>query len=189
MWSGGSSWVATAAMPAGTGTIGEVSCTAPGECVAVSNWIGPSVHRLTGDAWVPVPLDGLGLDSLARFEDVTCTAVDECVVVGYDGYDERGPRGLLAVLGDGVWRSTVRPAVSMIDVDCWSGDGCVAAASGQGGGHLEVWDGSSWRVVENPPGVARPVGVGCGAPERCEVVGGFVDGDDRAVAAAVTLDT
>ena len=77
----------------------------------------------------------------------------------------------------------------MIDVDCWSGDGCVAVASGPGGGHLEAWDGSGWRVVENPPGVARPVDVSCGAPERCEVIGGFVDGDDRAVAAAVTIDT
>ena len=79
--------------------------------------------------------------------------------------------------------------MEVIDVDCWSGDGCVAVASSWTGGRLEAWDGASWRVVEAPPGVARPTGVSCGAPERCEVIGGFVDGDDRAVVAGVVLDT
>ena len=83
VWSGGSSWVATAALPAGTGTVGEVSCTAPGECVAVSDWIGPAVHRLAAGAWTPVPIDQLGLDWSAGFEDIACTAIDECIVVGY----------------------------------------------------------------------------------------------------------
>jgi hypothetical protein len=77
----------------------------------------------------------------------------------------------------------------MIDVECWSGDGCVAVASAPERAHLEACDGARWRVAENPPGVARPSGVACGAPERCEVVGGFVDGADRAAAAAVVLDT
>lgn len=93
------------------------------------------------------------------------------------------------MLGDGEGRSTVRPGVGVVDVDCWSGDGCVAVASGSAAARLEVWDGVSWRVVEGPGGVARPTGVSCGAPERCAVIGSFVDGDDRAVAAAVVVDT
>ena len=187
-WTGGSTWTPIAVLPDRTGSVTAVSCVAPGECVAVSNWIGPAAHRLAGGAWTPVPLDGLDLSGIARFDDVACTATDECVVAGHAGYADSRVQGLLAVLGDGGWSSTVRPGFDMIDVDCWSGDGCVAVASSWTGGRLEVWDGASWRITEGPRGVVRPTGVSCGAPERCEVIGGFVDGDDRAVVAAVVVD-
>jgi hypothetical protein len=193
-WTGGSSWTPIAPLPSGTGAVGGLSCIAPGECVAVSNWVGPAVHRLSGGAWSPVAIDGLGLDRSSGLTDVACTAVDECVVVGRKGSVDGIDQGLLGVLGDQGWSSTERAGARVIDVECWSGDGCVAVASGPGAagaaaGHLEVWDGESWRPVEGPPGVARPVAVSCGAPERCEVVGGFVDGDDRATVAAVTVDS
>ena len=81
---------------------------------------------------------------------------------------------------------TERGGVSAIDVDCWAPDGCLAVASGADG-HLEAWDGARWRRVENPPGVVQPTAVSCGAPGRCEVVGAFVDGADRASAAEVVL--
>ena len=186
-WTGGDTWAALAALPDNTGTTTGLSCAAPGDCVVVSNWIGPLVFRLEGGAWSPV--DGTGLPgSSASVDDVDCAAPGECVVVGTAGYAEGGaPRALLAVLSGGEWSVSERLGVSAIDVDCWATDGCVAATSG-GDPHLEVWDGGEWRGVENPPGLAHPTAVGCGAPGRCEVVGSFVHGADRAAAAGVTLD-
>lgn len=188
VWTGGAAWTELGLLPDRSGTTAGLSCTAPGACVAVSNWIGPQAHQLGGTTWTPLPLDGLGLGASSSFEDVACTAPGECVAVGRAGYVDDAPQGLLGVLADGTWTATIRPGVGVIDVDCWSGDGCAAVASGNDP-RLEVWDGSTWRRAENPPGVNRPMGVSCGAPERCEVIGGFVDGDHRAAVAGVVLDT
>jgi hypothetical protein len=186
-WTGGDTWAELAALPNLSGTTTGLSCPVPGDCVTVANWIGPQAFRLTGGAWSPIDLAGLDLDDLASFEDVDCAAPGECAVVGTSGYVDSRPQGLLAVLSDGTWSLDERDGVSTIDVDCWSGDGCVAVASGDLP-HLELWDGARWQVVANPPGLAQPTAVSCGAPGHCEVTGSFTDGPDRAPVAAVTLD-
>jgi hypothetical protein len=187
VWSGGDTWVEVPALPPDTGTTAGVSCPAPGDCLVLSNWIGPLIFRLAGDTWSPVDIDELGLDNAADVEDVACAAPGECVVVGSTGRVDGRPHGLLAVLSGGRWSAEERAGVSGIDVDCWSPDGCVAVMEGSVP-HLETWDGARWRPVENPPGVARPAAVSCGAPRRCEVVGSFVDGADRAPVAGLRLD-
>jgi len=187
VWTGGDAWTELAALPPNSGTTTGVSCPAPDDCVVVTNWIGPRVFRLVGGAWTPVDIAALGLDNLANVQDVDCAAPDECALVGTNGYVDGRPQALLAVLSDdGTWSLGSRAGVSAIDVDCWSGDGCVAVTSGDVA-HLESWDGERWTVVENPPGLAQPTAVSCGAPGRCEVTGSFVDGADRAPVAAVVL--
>jgi hypothetical protein len=189
VWTGDDGWAELAALPARTGTTTGLSCPAPGDCVAVANWIGPHAFRLAGDAWSPLDLEGLGLDASASVEDVACATPSECAVVGTSGYVDGRPQGLLAVLSGGTWSAAERAGVSAIDVDCWSGEGCVAATSGSDP-HLEMWDGARWRRVENPPGIVQPTAVSCGAPARCEVVGSFVNGRvDRAPVAGVVVDT
>jgi hypothetical protein len=186
VWSGGDGWVEHARFPENSGSTVGVSCPAPDDCVAVSNWIGPQAFRLTDGAWSPLALPSLG--SGARADDVDCAAPGECAVVGSAGYVDNRPEGLLAVLSGGEWAVAERLGVEAIDVDCWAADGCVAVMSGEGP-RLEAWDGTRWRGVENPPGIVQPTAVACGAPARCEVVGAFVDGPDRAAAAGVVLDT
>ena len=188
VWTGGDAWAELpAALPADSSSTTGLSCPAPGECVVVGNWVGPQAFRLSGGAWSPVDLAGLGLGAGASVEDVDCAAPGECAVVGRTGYVDSVPQALLAVLSGGTWSVSERAGVGAIDVDCWSADGCVAVASG-GDPHLEMWDGAGWRGVENPPGIVRPNAVSCGAPGRCEVVGSFVDGADRAAVAGVALD-
>jgi hypothetical protein len=187
VWTGGDAWAELAALPNLSGTTTGLSCPVPGDCVAVANWIGPQAFRLSGGTWSPIDLAGLGLDNLANVEDVDCAAPGECAVVGLSGYVDSRPQGLLAVLSDGTWSLAERDGVGTIDVDCWSADGCVAVASGDLP-HLELWDGARWRVVANPPGLAQPTAVSCGAPGRCEVTGSFTDGAERAPIAAVALD-
>jgi hypothetical protein len=187
VWSGGDAWTELAPLPANTGSASGLSCPAPGDCVAVANWIGPQAFRLADGAWSPIDIQGLGLDASANIDDVDCVEPGECAVVGTSGYVDGQPQGLLAVLSGGTLSVAERGGVSAIDVDCWSGDGCVAAMSGSVP-RLEAWDGDRWRTVENPPGIVRPTAVSCGAPGRCEVVGGFVDGADRAPIAGVVLD-
>jgi hypothetical protein len=187
VWTGGDTWTEGAALGDFTGVATGVSCPAPGDCVAISNWIDPEVFRLVNGAWTPVDTAGLALDQYASVDDVDCVAPGECAVVGDNGFVDGRTQGLLAVLSGGSWSLTSPPGTSAIDVDCWSTDGCVAAMSGDLP-HLQAWDGTRWSVVENPPGIARPSAVSCGAPRRCEVTGSFVDGADRSPVAGMVLD-
>ena len=188
-WTGGDAWTEVAALPQNTGTTTGLSCPAPGDCVTVANWIGPQAFRLSAGAWSPIDLAELGLGSSASVDDVSCVAADACAVVGTTGYDDDGrPRALLAVLSDGTWSQASRRSAGAIAVDCWAADGCVAIVSGDDP-HVELWDGDGWRKVENPPGLVHPTAVSCGEPERCEVVGAFVDGsDERATVAEVVVE-
>jgi hypothetical protein len=187
VWSGGDAWAELARLPANTGTTTGLSCPAPGDCVAVANWIGPQAFRLAGEVWSPLDLRPLELPTIANVADVDCAAPDECVLVGTSGYVDSRPQALLATLSEGTWSVASRDGVSAIDVDCWSGDGCVAVASGNVP-HLELWDGTGWRVVESPPGLVEPTAVSCGAPGRCEITGSFVDGPHRAALTSVAVD-
>jgi hypothetical protein len=189
VWTGGDTWTTLAALPPQTGTTTGLSCPAPGDCVAVANWIGPQAFRLAGNAWTPIDLTDLGLGTIANLTDVNCPAADACALVGRAGFAEDGrPQALLAVLSGGTWSRATRPSADAMDVDCWSAGGCVAVVSGDDP-HLELWDGARWRKVENPPGVVHPTRVSCGAAGRCEVVGAFVDGaDERATVAEVVVE-
>jgi hypothetical protein len=188
VWTGGATWTELAALPTSTGTTTGLSCPAPDDCVVVSNWIGPLVFRLAGGAWTPVDISALGLGNLADVADVDCAAPGECALVGRTDFTDDGrTQALLAVLSGGTWSRDERVGVEAVDVDCWSGDGCVAVMSGSPP-HLEAWDGARWQVVANPPGLNQPTSVSCGAPGRCEVTGAFVDGPDRAPIAEVVLD-
>ena len=160
--------------------------------MVLTNWIDPQLHRLSGAAWSPVSLTGLDLSSLGELTDVDCTAPGECVVVGRKDYgaDDR-PIGLLGVLRNGTWTSTVRPGSMFSDVDCWSAGGCVAVGvvswlSTQSS--IETYTGSGWRPVENPPGLSSLRNVSCGAPKTCAVTGGFVDDSGRAVVSRLHID-
>jgi hypothetical protein len=187
VWTGGDAWTELATLPPTSGTATALSCPAPGDCLAATNWIGPLVFRLVGGAWTPVDTAGLGLDPLASVSEVDCAAPGECALVGDNGFVDHRFRALLAVWSGGTWSRTERTGVEAIDVDCWSAVGCVAVMSGEIA-YLETWDGTRWQAVEGPPGLARPTSVSCGAPGRCEVTGSFVDGPDRTSIAAVTID-
>jgi hypothetical protein len=153
--------------------------------VATSNWIGPLAHRLAGGGWTPVA--GPDVPQFTDFEDVDCPTPDVCALVGEGGSVDGVPHVLLAILSDGEWSVSRHPGGSAVDVDCWSADGCVAVTTGASAG-LDVWDGTRWLPARNPAGIAAPIAVSCGAPARCEVVGSFIDGADRAPVTGVVLD-
>jgi hypothetical protein len=187
VWDGGDTWTPSAALPAGTGSVTGLSCVAPGECVAVSNWIGPQMHRLVAGTWTAVP-EAPALGPGSSYEDVSCPAPDACAVVGRAGFADDGqPFSVMAIVASGRATTSERSGVTAVDVDCWAADGCVAVSAGANA-HLEVWNGTDWLSVTNPPGVVDPTAVACGAPARCEVTGGFVDGPDRSPVAAVDID-
>jgi len=138
-----------------------------------------------------VPNTGLDVTNLGDITDISCTGPGECVAVGRKGYDDdSNPIGLLAVLRNGTWTSTIRPDRNLLSVDCASADSCVAVGSSSitSGAHVDRWDGSSWREVEVAPGLSELLDVSCGAPGTCEVVGRFADGDTRSVVSRLVLD-
>ena len=192
VWTGGTTWTPLPALPQQSGSSRAVSCSAPGQCVALTSWIGPQLYRLSGSTWTAVPLTGLDLGQLGELTDVDCTAPGECVVVGRKDYgaDDR-PIGLLGVLRNGTWTSTVRPGSMFNDVDCWSVDGCVAVGamswlSAQSS--IETYTGSGWRPVKGSPGLSSVRNVSCGAPKTCAVTGGFLDDSSRAVVSRLHID-
>ena len=191
VWSGGTSWTVLPPLPENSGTATGVSCSAPGHCVVITDWIAPILYRLNGSTWTAVPNTGLDVTNLGDITDISCTGPGECVAVGRKGYDDdSNPIGLLAVLRNGTWTSTIRPDRNLLSVDCASADSCVAVGSSSitSGAHVDRWDGSSWREVEVAPGLSELLDVSCGAPGTCEVVGRFADGDTRSVVSRLVLD-
>ena len=160
--------------------------------MVLTSWVDPQLYRLSGSTWASVPLTGLDLDSLGDLADIECTGPGECVVVGRQGFGADGrPIGLLGVLRNGTWTSTVRPNALFQDVDCWSASGCVAVGTVSWlstRSTIETYDGSAWRPVNEPPGLSAARNVSCGAPKTCEVTGGFVDDTSRAVVSRLHID-
>jgi len=191
VWSGGTTWAPLPALPQQSGSSKAVSCSAPGQCVVLTSWIGPQLYRLSGSTWTVVPLTGLDLPQLGDLDDLDCTGVGECVAVGrgFDGNSR--PVGVLAVLRNGTWTSTLRNGAWFQDVDCWSSGGCVAVGYTSWLSNrpsIETYTGSGWRPVENPPGLSSVRNVSCGAPKTCEVTGGFLDDPSRAVVSRLHID-
>ena len=157
VWIGGTTWTSVAGAPPESGSSRAVSCSAPGQCVVLTSWIDPaalSAVRLHVDGRCRSPAS----TSRNSASSPTSTAPPPASAWSWCrkdyGADDR-PIGLLGVLRNGTWTSTVRPGSMFSDVDCWSAGGCVAVGamswlSTQSS--IETYTGSGWRPVESPPG-------------------------------------
>ena len=187
----GSTW--TTAPGAVSGSLNSVSCADATDCMAVGGIDLPNspVLQWDGETWTPI--DGVApggiLNSGITPIAVSCTAPDDCVLVG----DYRNPF-FYPLTYAGHWDGSAWSEVTMptpgfgafaSDLACTSRTDCTAVGSyfpGHGGllAAIEHWDGTSWAVVTspNPPTASPPgdslAGVTCTSASNCFAVGSWI---------------
>ena len=181
--------------------INDVSCWAPGTCVAVGD-MGISgsgetrqvVVEEKAGTWTQVTsgvAPTTGGSPYGRLDAVSCTPTGHCVAVGRNGGDNSGSTGLVVTRDGGTWSAIAAPSVAddyqawLSDVSCASDTSCAAVGlriSAQGAirGLAESWDGSDWTAAATtPPPLqgstqatdVRLFGVSCWDEGRCVGVG------------------
>lgn len=189
----GTGWT-TLAVPH-TGQLSGVSCTAPGNCVAVGSYLATGGTRLAltaawnGTIWSTQTGPIMG-GSLTEFNGVSCASASECIAVGDYNTGVATPLLPLSARWNGVsWMALTTPAPGGADglaaVSCPSPSSCMAVGSYfHRHGHdypirtlTESWNGTNWRVRATPMLTgARPhlAAVSCTSPVRCTAVGGHL---------------
>lgn len=159
----------------------SVSCASPRFCLAVGDSEGRAVAQVwRGERWalLPIPRNLAGGVSL---NGVSCGAVNVCTAVG-SSFSSSSRTSILR-WSDRKW-STLRvpvprgsEAMTLVAVDCWTGDDCVAGGVFWRYPHNDVvalrLHGARWRVQETPSvwHTADVREVSCGGPRLCLVVG------------------
>jgi pimeloyl-ACP methyl ester carboxylesterase len=175
----------------------DVSCPAPGSCVAVGDYGDQSgiaeamTETLANGTWTaaeaPTPGGPPGVDDSAALQGVSCPAPGSCVAVGYYGQEGSGS-GLIETLSGATWTpaTALLPAgetglgVTLYGVSCPALGNCVAVGSYTGQDHaehglIETLSGSAWTAATAPfpPGSATEtlLAVACPASGTCAAVG------------------
>lgn len=164
-----------------------VSCPSVAACTAVGAYINssgaelPTAESHTKSGW---QLEALPLPSTAQVafaSAVSCSAVDECTLVGsYLTSDQE--LGLAERWNGFAWSQekiahpTGEAFTSLAGVSCTSSSACVAvggAASPRSSGPLsESWNGSAWSVQATPSEPGGFLGsISCAAGSSCNAVG------------------
>ena len=193
----GSNWFTVTSPNPGSFSNGmwDVSCTAVGGsmCVAVGGYenSASAANHNNGDghehAFIEVEhrgnwsiaqvVDKVAANS-SRFYGVSCTATNQCVVVGF--YDDVA-ENYTFLLDDNwngqAWATQRTPPTvpAGTGVSCLSPTNCTEVGPT---GRVAAWDGQSWSPVSTParaPGVTKTVtGISC-APGLCVAVGQYVE--------------
>lgn len=171
-----------------SGQLADVACPAPSYCIAVGTYYDEAGSQdalaevWDGSAWSlqDVPRSkrwGASLD------DVSCTAADFCVAVGYED-TARDSLPVVLQWDGSSWMPmatpTIRANVYLRGVSCSSEDHCVAVGTTGKRAVAEQWDGSSWKVLSVPAGASSLTAVSCLQVDACMAVG---DSRNGAVAA------
>jgi len=153
-------------------SVRQVTCAAPGECVAAASFNNKSgfaagvIEQLHGGTWTatPAPVPSM----LSQRQKVTLTSVScanpgSCGVSGYLG-TPAARRSELLTLVNGHWSATAAPLLpgtlpdsqTLSAISCPRPGSCVAVGRYQGGAHgyyqglIEVQSGPDWHAVEAP---------------------------------------
>ncbi len=179
----GTSWSAEAISAAELGLNG-VSCV-PGTsfCMAVGSKeagrFGPVSLAWNGSSWTSETVASPGQYGLAWLERVSCLAPTWCLAVG--GWTGTAGDFNLAELWNGTsWSVMDTPETGqdqsfndLSTISCSSEDWC--AATVQGGGFAQTWDGSTWSLesIASPSGAtaAQLGAVWCASSTSCLAVG------------------
>lgn len=129
----------------------DLTCPAPGSCVAVGTYninpYGPYglsaeglIETLSGGTWTPteaaVP-SSVSADAATSLEDVSCPSTGSCVAIGDFGNPESPSQGFIDALSGGTWTPTEAPLpanasrqydvapVSLSDLACPAVGSCV----------------------------------------------------------------
>jgi hypothetical protein len=196
-------WTAAMApLPAGApsgsiqgGYLGDVSCPAAGDCVAVGGrYYGftPLIETLSDGAWT-ASVGVTGAESTA-FNGVACPSEGSCVAVGYYMIGSNY-RPVAATLADGTWTATDLPLPKdadrstyavMGDVRCPAQATCVATGdykdqNGDMRPLIETLSGEKWAAMPAPlPAGAVATGqaiggVACPVAGSCVAVGQYTE--------------
>jgi hypothetical protein len=182
-----SNWsvVPNAVSTAPTPFTGQLSCVTAVFCMKVGGplILVPSYQAQTwnGTTWgplltLPTVTGATGTPSLA---DVSCVTTSFCVAVGVAPF--AGGNSPLIEQWNGTSWSVVLVNAStttntlLTGVSCLSVSWCMAGGVGPSGPITEQWNGSSWTMTSLPlptgATAATPLGVSCGAPTSCMLVG------------------
>jgi hypothetical protein len=187
----------------------DVSCAAPGKCVAIGAGEPRAgdggieyVWTLNGTRWGLKTVSFPGTGNFTQYTGLHCFSLTSCVAVGASAGPASGNGGgrLLAASWNGKTFTSLRaPQPSGISdavftgLSCSGPRHCAAVGTGETGragvrtiGFAEVWDGKRWAVTTwaGPAGDTRAAltGVSCPVPERCIAVGAH--GTDKTTAPA-----
>jgi hypothetical protein len=193
MWNG-TSWtiVATPDPSATDSELIGVSCTAANACVAVGLYSSSSGAILTlaevwnGTSWSVQTTPNPSGATLSALSEVSCTAANACVAVGY-GFTSSGVTLTLAEVWNGTtWAIQTTPNPSgattseFSGVSCTAANACVSVGFDEGGSGdevtlAEVWNGTIWAIkpTPNPSGATTSelIGVSCTAANACASTG------------------
>lgn len=186
----GVSWTHRPESPAGASGLSDVSCASAMTCVAIGavGWQPISV-LLTPTGYTVSDLE-VPANTLVFPKSISCSAVNDCVAVGYRNASNGGipaaPWESLVEHWDGaVWTIVPSPsppnsAVTLHGVHCLAPTDCIAAGDNPallaGSTFIERWDGTSW-VIEPSADVPAPTNDWLNAvtcmTTRCVAVGGY----------------
>jgi hypothetical protein len=175
----GTKW-SVASAPAGVGSLGALSCTAPRDCWALDVQDGLAVHW-NGQRWAkPVRLPGT-VDPNA----IACPTATDCWVAGlYVKQKNDNLYNLIMHWNGRTWRGVRVPqpgntnvlnAVTCVSkANCWAAGSNDTRASVRTRNEMLHWNGRRWSLVPTPRG-PRPdselLGVSCFTKVRCWAVG------------------
>lgn len=183
-WNGEAWTIQPNPSPPATQLLG-VSCTSPGDCIAVGYDLGVDATQVSaqplalhwdGLVWAIMPVRALA--DGGALSAVSCVAANACTAVGWSG-----ARALVEGWNGARW--TVQPAPSpagassaeLYGVSCTSRATCVAVGDQNGGSGdpltlAEHWDGTTWAVDTPSTALQGSLrGVSCTSASACTAVG------------------
>jgi len=176
---------------------GQLSCVTAAFCMKVGGplILSPSYQAQTwnGTTWGPLLTlpTVTGATSTPTLTDVSCVTTAFCVAVGGAPFSG-GTSPLIEQWNGTSWSVVLVNAATttsaiLTGVSCLSVSWCMAGGIGSPGPITEQWNGSSWTMASLPlptgATAANPIGLSCGAPTSCMLVGQMsVSGNNQPLA-------
>lgn len=178
----GTTWSIQASPPAYP--LATIACGSASSCYVVRAGGTPvTVARWNGTSWANLsPLDGY---IPPQMKGVSCSGVDECMVVGFYYDMQKGRLAPLARRWNGIsWTESKPPEsatsrATLAEVSCPSSARCMAVGGLDGAALAEEWNGTTWtqRTFPLPAGATggAPSAISCTSATACVAVGSYGD--------------
>jgi len=203
----GSQWSAqTIPGPAGSGSLGGVSCALPRSCEAVGQYFnnGPVVGvaaAFQGSAWSSQSTPNPAGATFTHLNAISCASVNACEAGGDFQVEvtANNPKAVAEAWNGKAWQLqqafAPRGATdnALRSVSCVSASFCVAVgshfdSSGNQANLAEIWNGTTWKIQTTPNLTSQFGAVGnglfsvsCVSPSFCAAVGTAPDGPSVAM--------